>query len=217
MSLIIALILIVVVWASMSNNKTKVKEYERKRNAERAAVEEWKTLYVDKELEKVLIACISENENYDAVYKEVSDVVANMKYWKYLLDSGFPLNEDQIEGAANYKQAYEEMVRNREIALDIMLAKRGKVSFWASMSGYKAFVRNGTTSLKEAHYEYAETILNIMRRRGAQIELFYLYDTGAEYYRWTGSSGERFGNDERCIIKSFDRSLFQPSSFPVIE
>lgn len=216
MSLIIALILIIFVWMSMSNDKAKAKAYERKKNAERSPIEKWETLYVDKDLEKRLITCISEKENYAAVYKEVSEVIANMGHWKHLLDSGFPLNEDQIEGAINYKQAHEEMIRNREIALDIMLANRGKVSFWASVSGYKAFVRNGATSLKDAYYEYAETILNIMRGLGAQVELVYLYDTGSECYRWKGTLGSRFRNDGSCIVKDFDRSLFQASSIPQI-
>ena len=217
MSLIIALILIIIVMTLMSNNKSKVKAYERKRNAERAVIEEWEALYVDEGLERKLLACISEKENYDVVYREVSEVIANMEHWKYLLDSGFPLNEDQIDGAENYKQAREEMLKNREIARDIMLANRGKVSSWSNSYGYKAYVRSGSTGLKEMYYEYAETILNILQNRGVQVELLYMNDTGDESYRWAGSFGDRFRNDGHCVIMKFDRGLFVATSIPPIK
>ena len=217
MSFIIALILVIVILTLMSNDKTKTVAYERKRDEGKALVKEWEDLYVDEELEKKLTYCISEKENYATVYEEVSETIANMEHWKYLLETGFPLNEDQISGSIDYRQAKERMLRNRNIARDIMLANRGKVSFLASSSGYKAFVRRGTTELRESYYEYAETILNILRNRGAQVELFYLNNAGAESYRWVGSFGDRFRNNKNCVIKNFDRDLFQVSPVPPIE
>lgn len=217
MSLIIALILIIIVCTLIGRDKARSKAYERRRDAEKTSVEKWESLYVDKELEKRLIRCISEKDNYIAIYDEVSKVLANMEYWKYLLDLGFPLNEDQIVGASDYKQARKRMQESRRIALDIMLANRGKVSSWASSYGYVAYVRKGTTLLKESYYEYAETILNILRSKGARVELLYIYNTGSEEYRWKGSFGDRFKNDDYTTIKLFDRSLFKTTSLPPIE
>ena len=105
MSLIIALILIIIVCTLTAKDKSKSEAYERRRNIEKEAVGKWESLYVDKELEKRLICCISEKDNYVAIYDEVSKVLANMEYWKYMLDLGFPLNEDQITGVSDYKQA----------------------------------------------------------------------------------------------------------------
>ncbi len=217
MSFIIAIILVIVVWILMSNDKTKTVAYERKRDKKKASIEEWENLYVDEELEKKLISCISEKENYATVYEEVSKTIANMEHWKYLLDTGFPLNEDQIDKAVNERRALEEIGRNKSIALDIMLANRGKVSWHSSAYGYAASVIRGAKSLKEAQYEYAETILNIMRSRGAQVELFYINSSGSEHYGWVGSSLERLRNDSFSTVKEFSRLFFQFSSVPPIE
>lgn len=217
MSLIIALVLIIIVCTLMAKDKAGTKAYENRRDVEKAAVEKWESLYVDKELEKRLIHCISEKDNYAAVYDEVSKVLANMEYWKYLLDLGFPLNEDQIIGASDYKQARKRMQESQSIALDIMLANRGKVSSWASSYGYAAYVKKGTTLLKESYYEYAKTILSILRSKGARVELLYIYNMGSENYRWKDSFGDRFKNDDYTTIKPFDRSLFQATSLPSIE
>lgn len=217
MSLIIALMLIFIVCTLTTKDKIKSKEYEYRRDVERTAIEKWENLYVDKELENRLIRCISEKDNYVAIYDEVSKVLANMEHWKYLLDLGFPLNEDQIIGASDYKQARKRMQESQSVALDIMLANRGKVSSWSSSYGYVAYVRKGTTLLKESYYEYAETILNILRSKGARVELLYIYNMGSENYRWKDSFGDRFKNDDYTTIKPFDRSLFQATSLPSIE
>ena len=217
MSLIIALILIIIVCTLTAKDKSKSEAYERRRNIEKEAVGKWESLYVDKELEKRLICCISEKDNYVAIYDEVSKVLANMEYWKYMLDLGFPLNEDQITGVSDYKQARKRMQENQSVALDIMLANRGKVSSWASSYGYVAYVRKGTTLLKESYYEYAETILNILRSKGAHVELLYIYNMGSENYKWKGSFGDRFKNDDYTTIKPFDRSPFKTTSLPPIE
>lgn len=217
MSLIIALILIIVVCTLVFKDKTKSTMYERRREVEKTAVEKWESIYIDKELEKKLIAYIPEEENYTAVYEEVSKVLANMEHWKCLLDLGFPLNEAQIGDEANHLQALEQIDENRRVALDIMLANRGKVSWYSSAYGYDASVIRGTRSLKEAQYEYAETILNIMRSCGAQVELFYINSSGSEHYGWVGSSLERLKDDGFSSVKEFSRLLFQTSSVPPVE
>lgn len=217
MSLIIALILIIIVCTLTAKDKSKSEAYERRRNIEKEAVGKWESLYVDKDLEVRLERCIADERNYTAVREEISKVLSTMEHWRYLLDGDFVLNESQIVGAVNHKQAREILRKNQTVALDIMLANRGKVSMLAATFGYKAYVRNGTRDLRESAYEYAETILNILRSKGAHVELLYIYNMGSEDYKWKGSFGDRFKNDDYTTIKPFDRSLFKTTSLPPIE
>lgn len=219
MSLIIALILIIIVCTLTAKDKSKSEAYERRRNIEKEAVGKWESLYVDKDLEARLERCIADERNYAAIREEISKVLSNTKHWRYLIDGDFPLNESQILGLSNQKQAYKTLRSNQRIALDIMLANRGKVSTMAATFGYNAYVRSGSYDLKESAYEYAETILQLMRSRGAKVELYYHCHLAKESYYWQGTH-PRHCNDPASgeVLKPFDKeTIFADNVIPVIQ
>lgn len=206
MSLILALALIAIVLCKVGNDKSKAAAFDREKSKRDSIISDWEDLYVDKDLEARLERCIADERNYTAVREEISKVLSTMEHWRYLLDGDFVLNESQIVGAVNHKQACEILRKNQTIALDIMLANRGKVSMMAATFGYKAYVRNGTRDLRESAYEYAETILKLMRLQGAKVKLYYHQHLAKEAYYWEGTHPQHQNNPsngERML--EFDR------------
>lgn len=209
MSLILALVLIVIVLCKVGRDKAKSTAFDREKNNRDRVVSEWEGLYVDKDLETRLERYIADERNYVAVREEISKVLSTMEHWRYILDGGFVLSESQVVGVVKHKQAREILRKNQTIALDIMLANRGKVSMLAASFGYKAYVRNGTRDLKESAYEYTETILKLMRLQGAKVRLYYHQYLGEEAYYWEGthpqhqnvpSKGERMFEFDRRVL-----------------
>lgn len=209
MSLILALVLIAIVLCKVGSDKSKAAAFDREKNKRDNIISDWEGLYVDKDLEARLERCIADERNYAAVREEISKVLSTMEHWRYLLDGDFVLNESQIVGVVNHKQAREVLRRNQTIALDIMLANRGRVSTLASTFGYKAYVKNGTRDLRESAYEYAETILKLMRLRGANVKLYYHRYLAKEAYYWEGthplhqnnpSGGEYMLDFDRMVV-----------------
>lgn len=219
MSLILALVLIAIVLWKIGKDKSKSAAFDREKNIRDSIISNWEDLYVDKDLEARLERCIADERNYAAVREEISKVLSNMEHWRYLLDGDFPLNDNQILGWSNQKQARETLRNNQRIALDIMLANRGKVSTMAATFGYNAYVRSGSYDLKESAYEYAETILQIMRSRGAKVELYYHCHLAKESYYWQGTH-PRHCNDPASgeVLKPFDReTIFADNVIPAIQ
>lgn len=216
MSLILALVLIAIVLCKVGNDKIKAAAFDREKSKRDNIISDWEDLYVDKDLEARLERCIADERNYAAVREEISKVLSTMEHWRYLLDGDFALNESQIVGVVNHKQAWEILRRNQTIALDIMLANRGKVSMLASTFGYKAYVRNGTRDLRESAYEYAETILKLMRLHGAKVKLYYHQHLAKEAYYWEGTHPQHQNdpvNGERML--EFDRkAIFGGCAIP---
>lgn len=208
MSLILALVLIAIVLCKVGNDKSKAAAFDREKSKRDSVISDWEGLYVDKDLEARLERCIADERNYTAVREEISKVLLTMEHWRYLLDGDFVLNESQIVGAINHKQAREILRRNQAIALDIMLANRGKVSMMAFTFGYKAYVRNGTRDLQESSYEYAETILKLMRLQGAKVKLYYHQHLAKEAYYWEGTHPQHQNNPANGEhMLDFDRRI----------
>lgn len=208
MSLILALILIAIVLCKVGSDKSKAAAFDREKSKRDSIISDWEDLYVDKDLEARLECCIADERNYTAVREEISKVLSTMEHWRYLLDGDFVLNNSQIAGVANHKQAREILRRNQTIALDIMLANRGKVSMLSSALGYDAYVKNGTLDLKESAYEYAETILNLMRLQDAKVKLYYHRYLAEDAYYWEGTHPQHQNdpaNGEHML--DFDRSV----------
>lgn len=216
MSLILALVLIAIVLCKVGSDKSKTAAFDREKSKRDRIISKWESLYIDKDLEIKLERYIADERNYTAVREETSKVLSTMEHWRYLLDGNFVLNESQIVGAVNHKQACEILRKNQTIALDIMLANRGKVSMLAATFGYKAYVRNGTRDLRESAYEYAETILKLMRLQGAKVKLYYHQHLGEEAYYWEGTHPQHQNapaNGEHML--EFDRKeVFGRCSIP---
>lgn len=216
MSLILALVLIAIVLCGVIKDKSKTSAFDRAKNERDKIVAEWESLYVDKELEDRLERCIADENSYSAVRNEVSKVLSGMEHWRYLSAGEFPLNESQIADCQNKKQALETLRTNQRIALDILLASRGKIAMTASAFGYEAYVNNGTLDLKESAYEYAETILKLLRSQGCNVKLYYHRYLSKEAYYWEGTHPQH-RNDPAAgeVMLDFDRNiLFQRPTIP---
>ena len=208
MSLIIALVLITIVLCKVGSDKSKAAVFDREKSKRDSIISDWEDLYVSRDLEASLRRCIADERNYAAVREEVSKVLSTKEHWRYLSDGDFVLNESQISGVVNYKQAHETLRRNQTIALDIMLANRGKVSAMAAAFGYKAYKRSGTLDLKESAYEYAETILKLMRLRDAKVKLYYYRHIADEAYYWEGTHPYHRNNPSRGeYLTEFEKAL----------
>ena len=216
MSLILALFLIIILLCRIGADKSKSAEYDRRKSERDKIVSDWKSNYVDLDLETRLKRCIADEHNYDAVIEEISGVLSSMEHWKYLLDCGFPLNGSQVFGKPNYKQAIKAMQTNQGIALDIMLANRGKVSSMASAFGYDAYVHYGDKRLMESRYEYAKTILNLMHANSKPVKLYYYLEYGSDAYYWDGTHpNHRTDRSKGKVLLPFDENiLFKENPIP---
>lgn len=219
MSLIIALVLIAIVLCKVSSDKSKDAEFDREKSKQDEMVLEWKNLYVDQELESKLESCIADENNYMAICGEIREIVSNTDHWRDLLDGNFLLNESQILSSPNYKKAQEKLRKNQRIALDIMLANRGKISMMAFSFGYKAYIKSGSRYLKESAYEYADMILKLLRSRGANVELYCYCHLGEEAYYWKGTHPQHKNNVSTGeIIMPFDKeTILRSYSIPECE
>lgn len=217
MSLILALVLIAIVLCKAGGEKSKAAEFDKKKNERDKDVSILENQYVDKDFEAVLEHYIADEDNYAAVHKEVSRVFETMPHWNHLANSVFPLNISQICDRRDHRVATEEVRKNQAIALDIMLANRGKISSNAFAFGYKAYILHGTKELKEQSYEYVKTILAILRNRGACVNLFYYRYLSDDAYIWEGSLADHRHGSLGEVVMEFDDSLLSPVQIPPVE
>lgn len=214
MSLILALVLIAIVLCKASGEKSKAAEFDKKKNERDNNISIWESRYVDKDFEARLERYIEDEANYEAVHEEVSKVLKTMTYWSHLTDTNFPLNIGQIVGRTDHKIAREDVRRNQAIALDILLANRGKISSRASAFGYKAYVLYGTKELRAGAFEYAKKLLTILRSHGAQVNLFYYSYLSDEAYIWEGSLADHRHGSAGEVVREFDERLLSPAQMP---
>lgn len=215
MSLIIALFLIIILLCRVVNDKSKEAEYDRKKNAEDRLISDWESLYIDKALEENLTRCIEDENNYAAICEEVFSLLPDTEHWRHLKAGYFYLTDAQVYSQRNYKQAREKCGRDKKMALDIMLASRGKISWTAAHYGYSAYISGSDYCWRERDFEYAETILKLLRIRGVQIKLYYRGGTHRGNYVWEGSSAGIKSIDRYETVMDFDRSvLFKENSIP---
>ena len=216
MSLILALVLIAIVLYKVGKDKTRAAAFDREKSKRDAIASDWADLYVDKDLETVLERCIADERNYAAVHDEISRVLLTMEHWRYLLNGEFALNESQISGMTNYKQAHKILRKNQTIALDIMLANRGKVSMMASVFGYNAYVKSGNRDQKDGAYEYADTILKLMQLKDPNLKLYYYSYLAKEAYYWEGANPQHQNNPSKGeVLLAFDKDLlFKKNPIP---
>lgn len=215
MSVIIAVILIAIILCKIGSDRSKAAAYDAKKKETDDKISEWESLYVDKDLEKQLELCIADERNYDKVRAEVSEVLSKLEHWRFKLELDFPLNMGQIVGQSNHRQALEKLRENQAIALDIMLANRGKIAMMRATFGYKAYFLFGNRMLQEGAYEYANAILTILQQRGVPVKLCYRRRSGDDAYIWEGSLGYHGGGLPDEIYLPFDKSvLFKENPIP---
>ncbi|MBE5780695.1 MAG: hypothetical protein E7328_02590 [Clostridiales bacterium] len=183
MSLVIAVVMIVIILCKIGVESVGTSETDRRVRERENRISVFESRYISRDLENRIMDCIEDDRNYDEVLIEVFSALRKTEHLRCLTNGGFILTEDQaLASGKKYKIAQEEKKRNQRIALDIMLANRGKISSSANSIGYMAY-SSSSRALKEGAFEYVEMLQRLLRNAGANLELFY----HAPKYIWGGS------------------------------
>lgn len=204
MSLIIALAMIIIIVCKVVSEKAEFAEIDRK-NAERDIMfASWENIYVDNKLEETLRKCISEEENRQLVCEEVFHSIRDTKFFQDYI------NEDHF-----LKIGLDE---DQRVALDIMLANRGKISSRAARFGYYIYTASGRAYVKKAA-EYADTILSLINKKRPELKLYYYEHAGSCSYIWGGSRDYvNYNGRDGVTLRVFDKAEFlKTTEIPPIE
>ncbi len=144
MELILFIFLGVVLFVCIGSDKRDVREASQNTEKRILWFEErqksWRELVSDRALEEDLRYFIADPKNYDAVWEEVRSAYSQMpSYGVCTQISLFPSMVKGVYNGRSYTQKQRENIAssNRRMALDIMLARRGKVrdaNTWGSRS-----------------------------------------------------------------------------------
>lgn len=175
----------------------KVEADRRKTEASRREIwnhqvsdESWYDKHTNEALERSLRARMDDPSFYQEVLEEVLPAFRQMPSWSYR--NSIVIRADQLSAKMaklNAKTRQNFIVRERNIALDIMLANRGKVSTTAANFGYDVFNRalSGTNNL-DRRDELARWIESTLRSQGVDIKLTCKQnEAGDKKYVWVGS------------------------------
>lgn len=221
MALVVAVILIIFVLGKMAVEKGGEYEYEQKKQEREKISSAFEEKYVDKLLEDQLWDYVRDERNFDAVAKEMYAAFAEMEHFKDV--NVLLLNKGCIDYSLSKKKIEEQtdlMIDNQQLAVDIMLANRGKISTYVSIFGHEAHIYpDGSSELfKYRAFELIEWIRDTLKKQGVVAVPVYIkqndtmVDRGGKYC-WKGSSEEVFARtfpDELTYtILPFDRSLIE--------
>lgn len=163
------------VGADRSEMKKAVREASQRLGWHKARLEAWRELVVDKALEEDLADFISNPENYEAVWAEIHDAYLQMPSRKSFV--GISLYATRLSGLTK-KQQEKIAASNRQEALDIMLARRGKVRYVNTCDGWhiKDLMPGHGKSSKQVWDEAFDLWVYIrdeLRRNGAPARLVF--------------------------------------------
>ena len=208
MDLVIAVILGLILLIKVGSDKLGSVEHDRRFNEWKERREAFDRKYVDKDLETYLGKYICDEANYSNVCNEVRTALDGIEYsymWSGLLNSKQLCNVPK----SRYKEEYEWMLCNRAIALDVMLAKRGKIANLRTAFGYNAYLTSDNKKLKKAFFEYAERIMALVNQNGDPANLVYKWDGMNSLYVWEGSQGGELHGYAYEKREAFDRRLVE--------
>lgn len=191
MSLIIALLLIFIIGMRVLDDKVGVWQYEQRSSNWRAQHDKWVSEYVDEELESRIMAYISNRANANAIEAEVSPVLELLKHQRKYSQLTLYDDYDKKHYRCSYDTYMSRLRKDREFVLNILLANRGKVTSWAAVFGYKAYIHFENERLKTEQYEFVEWIRDTINTKGKSVELVYSgagdSRSPADSYYWVGT------------------------------
>lgn len=195
MELILAIVLLAIILIKVLGDRARKKEYEKSVAQIKSSYSEWESKHVDGGLESELMRRIENPSECEEIWREVSSALQEMEHWKYVQLCLTESQMDKLKGSL--KARFEQLQSDRKIVLNILLAKRGKVSHDSAMCGYNAFLKYGTPVLKNMYYEYAEWIMKTLHSQGVDVVLRYDGCLSYDRYVWKGSFADReLWNDE---------------------
>jgi hypothetical protein len=187
----LALIFGAILLCRVLGDKAGTAAYDRQRDARQKQEAEWEAKYTDRSLEYRLTTFIEDPRNSEAVRNEVipalKEMIANhgdQPLWTYIINGG---------------------VVPFDLALDIMLANRGKISNNTAHWGFEAHN-------KMAGYARCEWIRDTLQKQGVYATPLYIKEVGyrpAEYV-WEGSPASHpYSHDQRPMLR-FEDALIEP-------
>jgi hypothetical protein len=218
MALMLALIFGAILLCRVLGDKAGTAAYDRQRDARQKQEAEWEAKYTDRSLEYRLTTFIDDPRNYEAVRDEVIDALKEMGAkqdaawsWSYEINGGFTLTASQE--TMNYirthhitkkltKKDHEKIGSNvsfyNKLALDIMLANRGKISNNTAHWGFEAHN-------KMAGYARFEWIRDTLHKQGVNVTPIYLKARGCfkDEFGWEGSHYSHSHPDPYYDTRSF--------------
>lgn len=161
----------------------------------RVSVEAWAVRHTDSKMEARLREIMDDPAYFQEIIKELRSAFAQMPSWSYR-EYGAVIRADQLPAKmakASVTTRRDFILRERDLALDIMLANRGKVSTSAASFGYDVPNRAlFSTSSFDRKDELARWIESTLRSQGVDVELTYRQNgAGDRTYVWVGSMAHR--------------------------
>ena len=224
MELILFLLLGGVLFTRVGVDKSETKKADQaacqRLDWHRARLEGWRELVADKALEEDLADLINDPANYEDVWAEVHDAYLRMPscklFTRILLYSTMV---KQLRGATYTKKQQETIAAsNRQDALDIMLARRGKVRYINTCDGWhiKDLMPGHGESSKRAWDEAFDLWVYIrdeLRRNGVPAKLIFQTGEIEEFKRtaYDADDVEKFrymsGSLTWLPLTNFDHNL----------
>lgn len=190
MELVIAVVLMIILFFRLLPDKVGQSEYKHRKNEWERTTKDFAEHYTNKQLEDAIRQAFSDDTQLPAIRNEVNMAFQQMESWRgervVLCTSDFTYLKGKFTQKA-YRENTEQMYRDRHLAMDILLANRGKVSSDSNRSGYNSYFNTEYQALKERQYELVEWIQNTLKKQGVSITPVCVDKTGSRYYAWLGS------------------------------
>lgn len=190
MELVIAVVLMIILFFRLLPDKVGQSEYKHRKNEWERTTKDFAEHYTNKQLEDAIRQAFSDDTQLPAIRNEVNMAFQQMESWRgervVLCTSDFTYPKGKFTQKA-YRENTEQMYRDRRLAMDILLANRGKVSSDSNGSGYNSYLNTEYQALKEQQYELVEWIQNTLKKQGVSITPVCVDKTGSRYYAWLGS------------------------------
>lgn len=213
MAIIIAVFLASVLLYKVLKDKAGEHKYNNAKKEYDASADKFDALYTSCQLEDSILASFDDTTRLPEIHKEIDLALNQMVHWKdaqllfHTSEFSFKTKFTKKEFDAQYKKMRED----KKIALDILLANRGKVSHEATWLGYKSYVVQQYTDsmqlLKERQFELVDWICSTLAKQSIHLTPVYVCDAARRVYGWRGSKLAPEKQWGTAIVKPFDRSL----------
>lgn len=217
MSIIIVLILVLAIGCLGLRDKRGKRKYQRETEEIKSISDDFNRRFVDKRLEESISIAFESEESATAIKDEVHRALKQINSW-----NGYSLTVTRSDCARlkgwKEKQAERKLNGDRELALNIMLANRGKVSNHSATHGYETyFILEGHSKAKLQQFELVEWIADTLEKQGIHITPIYKFAYGTSVYGWLGSFAvpkDRAMDTLYYEVKPFTKALIEQ---PVVD
>ena len=222
MAIIIVIFLLAVILCKILKDKAGEYEYTAKKREYDTLSSDFEAAYTSKQLEDAITAAFDDKDKVKSIHQEVDSAFQQMKSWngvRLLLNT----TEFSYRGKPSknkFAEQEKQMFEDRKVAMDIMLANRGKVSIDAARLGYKSYVQfsyNSTVqNLKERQYELVSWIRDTLKEQSVELTPVYVEDVARRVYGWQGSRIAPLRQWGTVSCHEFTHSLIEPPDIGVL-